>query len=156
MSGLIAVSLGLTLSPAASAGTGITQDPVPIGPNQFFRGFINNAPPGAAIIKVACPVGSSTGTPIANQPIEVKTAPGTSTTDTGFTGANGKKITADLTPSTATFVLATFTSYFVVKHIPTNVLVPCSGSGTVLFVPSPTSGTAVTARLPVTFANITR
>ena len=95
MSGLIAVAMGLSLAATASASVG-TQDPVPIGPNQYFRGFINNHPPGAAVITVICPGPVNTGHPAAGQKIEVRTAQPTSTFDIGFTGSAGRKITAAL------------------------------------------------------------
>ena len=89
-----------------------------------------------------------------NQTIEVKTAQPTSTFDIGFTGSAGKKITATLAPAATTTILASFTSFFVPKKIPTSITVPCSGTGTVIFAPSPTSSTAKSAKLPVTFLNI--
>jgi hypothetical protein len=138
----------------ATAAPAAAQDPVPIGPNQFFSGFVNNAPPGPAVIKVICPGIANTGHPLANQPVEVKPAPGTSTTDTGYTGSVGDQITASLTTITATVLIAHFTSYFVPVDIPVGITVPCSGSGTMIFVPGPNSPTARSAVLPVKFVNI--
>jgi hypothetical protein len=152
-SGLIAAALGLPLAATTSAAAR-QQDPVPIGPNEHFRGFINNHPPGKAVIKVICPGPANTGHPAGNQKIEVKTAQPTSTFDTGFTGSAGKMITATLQPAAATTVLASFTSFFVPKKIPVSITVPCSGTGTVVFTPSPPSSTAKSAKLPVTFVNI--
>jgi len=153
MSGLITAALGVTFAAAASAAA-IPQDPVPIGPNEFFRGFVNGHPPGKAVIDVICPGPANTGHPAGNQTIEVKTAQPTSTFDIGFTGSAGTKITATLAPAATTTILASFTSYFVPKKIPTGITVPCSGTGTVRFTPSPTSSTAKSAKLPVTFLNI--
>jgi hypothetical protein len=150
MSGLIAAAMGLSLGATASA-TARQQDPVPIGPNEYFSGFINNHPPGKAVITVICPGPVNTGHPASGQKIEVKTAQPTSTFDTGFTGSAGTKITAALAPSATTTILASFTSYFVPKNIPTSITVPCSGTGKVVFRPSPTSKTAKSAILPVTF-----
>ena len=152
-SGLIAAAMGLSAAAAASAAVG-PQDPVPIGPNEYFRGFINGHPPGKAVITVICPGPATTGHPAGNQTIEVKTAQPTSTTDLGFTGSAGKQITATLSPSATTTVLATFTSYFVPKKIPTSITVPCSGTGKVVFTPSPGSSTAMAATLTLTFLNI--
>jgi hypothetical protein len=145
--------MGLPLAATASAAVR-PQDPVPIGPNEFFSGFINNHPPGKAVIKVICPGPANTGHPAGKQTIEVKTAQPTSTFDAGFTGSAGKKITATLLPAATTAVLASFTSFFVPKKIPTSITVPCSGTGTVIFAPSPPSSTAMSAKLPVTFLNI--
>ena len=149
-SGLIAAATGLSLAATASAAVG-TQDPVPIGPNQYFRGFINNHPPGKAVITVICPGPVNTGHPAAGQKIEVRTAQPTSTFDIGFTGSAGTKITAALAPASSTTILASFTSYFVPKNIPTSITVPCSGTGKVVVRTSPTSSTAKSAVLPVTF-----
>ncbi len=53
-SGLIAAAFGVALTvPAAAAAR--QQDPVPIGPNEYFSGYINGHPPGKAVIKVICP-----------------------------------------------------------------------------------------------------
>jgi hypothetical protein len=80
--------------------------------------------------------------------------PPASTADVGFTGSAGKKITATLAPTPATTILASFTSYFVPKKIPTGITVPCSGAGSVVFTPSPGSTTAKPATLTVTFLNV--
>ena len=154
LSGLVTATLGVTLAATASAGTHPVQDPVPVRPNQTFSGYINNAPPGPATIKVICPGPANIGHPIRNQPIEVKPVPASSTQDTGFTGSKGNKITASLSHGPAIVVLRSFTSYFVKQSIPVNITVPCSGSGAVIFTPSPPSGTSKPAILPVTFVNI--
>ena len=70
MSGLLATALGVTLAATASAAVRPAQDPVPIRPNQYFSGFINNSPPGSAVIKVLCPGPTTTGHPVGNQPVE--------------------------------------------------------------------------------------
>ncbi len=44
MSGLIAAAMGMTLAATASAAPIPVQDPVPIGPNEYFSGYINNCP----------------------------------------------------------------------------------------------------------------
>jgi hypothetical protein len=155
MSGLITVALGVTAAATATAATRPAQDPVPIEPNQTFSGYIDNSPPGAVVIKVFCPMGATTGHPVGHQPVEVKPVPASTTTDTGFTGSKGKKITASLAPSAASNInLGTFTSYYVKKNISTKITVPCSGSGTAVFTPAPNSKTAKSASLPVTFGNI--
>jgi len=149
-SGLIAAAMGLSIAAAASAAVG-PQDPVPIGSNEYFRGFINSHPPGKAVITVICPGPVNTGHPAAGQTIEVETAQPTSTFDLGYTGSAGRKIRATLAPAATTTILASFTSFFVPKTIPTSITVPCSGTGKVVFRPSPTSSTAKSAVLPVTF-----
>lgn len=155
VSGLTAVVLGVALAGTASAAARRGPDPVPIEPNQTFSGYVNNSPPGNAVIKVVCPGVANTGHPIKNQPVEVQPVPASSTQDTGFTGSKGTKITAFLSIGVPpAIVIGAFTSYYVPKSIPTSITVPCSGSGTVRFVPSPTSKTAKSATLTVTFVNI--
>ena len=146
--------LALALAPVA-AGASLLQDPVPIGHNEYFTGLVNNHPPGQAVIFVVCPgPESTTGHPEGNQPVEVQTTASSSAQDIGYTGSAGNQIAAALGTATATITIADFTSYFVDQYIPTNIEVPCSGTGTVAFIPSPTSGTAKTAILDVTFENI--
>ncbi len=154
---LAAAALALTAAPSVSAlaaAPGPVQDPVPIGPNQYFTGLVNGHPPGQAVIYVVCGGPATSGHPAGNQPVEVKTTVPASTSDLGYTGSKGRRITAALSPSPATVVIATFTSYFVPEYIPTTITVPCSGTGTVAFVPSPGSKHARTATLKVTFENI--
>lgn len=147
--------LALAASPAASAATHPVQDPVPIGINEYFTGLVNAHPPGTASIDVSCAAGASTGHPVAGQPVEVEPASSAGVTDTGYTGSAGTSIKATLSPGTTTAVIASFTSYYVKVNIPTTIIVPCSGSGTVTFAPSPTSSTARSATLPVTFVSAT-
>jgi hypothetical protein len=153
--GSTAAALSMTFGGTALAATRQVHDPVPIGANQYFSGYINNAPPGEVIIAVACTPGAKTGHPLAKQPVEVKPVAASTAADVGFTGSKGDKISASLAPTTAATLIASFTSYYVTKDIPTSITVPCSGTGTVDFVPSPTSKTAKTAKLTVSFANIT-
>jgi hypothetical protein len=149
-------ALSMAVGGAALAATPRqVHDPVPISHNQYFSGYVNGHPPGTAIIRVACAVGATTGHPLGDQPVEVKPVAASSAADVGFTGSKGDKITASLSPTTAATIIASFTSYYVNKDIPVSITVPCSGTGTMLFVPSPTSKTAKTAKLTVTFGNIT-
>jgi hypothetical protein len=147
-----------TAAPLAGShgAAGPVQDPVPIRPNQYFSGYINNHPPGQAIIQTNC-IGPTrpgqTGNPLPNQPVEVKPVTPTSAgTDLGYTGGGGRSIVATLaTPTGAVSVIATFTSYYVTVDIPTSITVPCYGSGVGTFTPIPTSPTASSATLSVTF-----
>lgn len=150
---LAALVLGLAAAPAALASAHAAQDPIAIGPNQYFKGIFNGHPPGVAIIFVACGPGSSTGHPVAGQEIWVKqTPPPTSTNkDAGYTGSKGTGITASLASSTTTFLSAHFSAYGVKTKIPVSVTLPCSGSGAIAFAPVPRSKTAHTAVLAVTF-----
>ncbi|HEX4063798.1 MAG TPA: hypothetical protein VHY58_22525 [Streptosporangiaceae bacterium] len=155
---LAALVLGLAAAPAASAATAsaaaqAAQDPIAIGPNQYFKGIFNGHPPGPAIIFVACGQGGTTGHPVAGQKIWVKEIPTPVSTskDTGFTGSKGTGITASLASATSTFLSAHFSAYGVKVKIPVSVTLPCSGSGAIAFAPIPKSKTAHTAVLNVTF-----
>jgi hypothetical protein len=48
-------------------------------------------------------------------------------------------------------LVATFTSYYVVELIPVTLTVPCSGQGTMSFVPAPVNSTGHPATVRVTF-----
>jgi hypothetical protein len=150
---LAALALGLAVAPAASAATHPAQDPVPIGPNQYFKGILNGHPPGSAMLFVACTVGSTTGHAVAGQKLWVaKTPPPTSTNpDVGYTGSKGKGVNATLGTPTLTALLAHFTGYLVKVNFPTSITLPCSGKGSITFAPAPTSSTAHSAVLAVTF-----
>jgi hypothetical protein len=153
--GSAAAALGVTFAGAASAAPRQVHDPIPIRPDMYFKGYVNNHPPGKAVIKVACALGATTGKPVGGQPVEVEPMPATSSvTDLGYTGSAGDKITASLIQPTAAAGVIVFTSFYVKEDIPTTITVPCSGTGTMTFAPSPTSKTAKTAKLSVTFKNI--
>lgn len=156
---LVALALGLAVAPAASAATAATaathpaQDPIPIGPNQYFKGILNGHPPGTAMLFVSCGPGAATGHPVAGQKLWVKEIPPPTSTsgDVGYTGSKGKGVTATLGTPTLTAVLAHFTGYLVKVNFPTALTVPCSGKGSISFAPAPTSATAHTAKLTITF-----
>jgi hypothetical protein len=152
-----AVLLALAVAPAASAAASPVQDPVPIGPNEYFTGLVNHHPPGLAPIYVVCPgpvIIGRTGHPLAGQPVEVEPGVSATTTDLGYTGSAGRSITAALATPVSAIILGSFGSYFAPQNIPTGISVPCSGSGMVVFIPSPGSPTARAATLTVTFVNI--
>jgi hypothetical protein len=150
--------VALSTAPAVSAAASPRQvhDPVPIERNQYFTGLINGHPPGQAIIDVICPspiVSGETGEPAADQTVEVE--PATSTSSTVDLGYTGSATTIDAALSASPSVLfASFTSYYVPKYIPTDIRVPCSGTGTVTFNPSSGAATSYPATLSVEFANI--
>jgi hypothetical protein len=152
-----AALVALAAAPAVSAAASPVQDPVPIGPNEYFTGLVNHHPPGLAPIYVVCPgpitVGE-TGHPLAGQPVEVEPGVSATTMDLGYTGSAGDSITAVLATPVSAIILGSFRSYFVPVNIPTGIRVPCYGSGTVAFIPSPGSPTARAATLTVTFVNI--
>jgi hypothetical protein len=147
---LAALALSAAVIPVASAAT---HPPVVIGPNQYFKGIFNGHPPGPAMVFVTCSMGATTGHPVAGQKLWVEQIPtpvGTGP-DIGYTGSKGKSVNAAFVPSAATGPAAHFTVYGVKKSIPTTLTLPCSGTGSISFTPAPTSKTARTAKLAVTF-----
>jgi hypothetical protein len=148
---MAALVFGLATTSVASAATHPLQ--TPIGANQYFKGIFNGHPPGAAMIFVSCTPGATTGHPVAGQKLWVEeTGPPVSTSpDVGYTGSKGTSINAAITPTTVTVLIAHFTGYGVKKTLSASLTLPCSGKGSIDFSPAPTSSTAHTAVLAVTF-----
>jgi hypothetical protein len=148
---LAALVLGLAVVPAASAGTHPLQ--TPIGHNQYFKGIFRGASKAPVMLFVTCKVGASTGHPVAGQQLWVEeTGPPVSTNpDVGYTGSKGKGVNASITPITVAILIAHFTGYGVKATLSSKITVPCSGNGSIDFTPAPTSKTAKTAVLGVTF-----
>lgn len=134
---------------ALSAGAVAAQSPV--GPNQQFAGVVNGKAADATIFMV-CPgpaFPGQTGHPKAGQGVEV-----VENTGAGFTGSAAREIVAAFGPSSSVAETLVFTEYGVTQDIPTTFLLPCAGTGTVVFSPAPTSPTARNATVKVTFVNI--
>ncbi|WP_042378209.1 hypothetical protein [Streptacidiphilus melanogenes] len=146
----LATALATAVAPAARAA-GVV-DPAPIGPNQFFTGLVNGTATGAAI-QMACfgPVtAGETGHPLAGQTVEVLPSPASGTVDVGYTGSAATGIVANFGPASTT--LPVTLGYYAVKvAIPTSLVLPCAGTGTVAFVPEPGSATARSAILTVRY-----
>jgi hypothetical protein len=127
-----------------------------IGPHQHFVGLVNGKSMKATVI-VACPgpvwigrMGHPVGGTIAVEP------PSTVAGPSGYTGSRGRSVVATFvvpvdTPPTNSAL--TFTQYGS-QPIPSSLLLPCSGSGVVVFTPEPTSKTAQNATVSVTYVNI--
>ena len=148
------VALGAALVPAATAAAAV-QDPIPVTPNTSFIGLVNGAS-ADAVITVVCPgpiTPSSVGHPVSGQTAEVRSVQPT-VTPVGYTGSLGREIVAGFDSSTSAQQGLVFTSYFAPGKIPTTWLLPCGGTGTMLFVPEPTSPTARSYSLTVSFQNI--
>jgi hypothetical protein len=135
-------------SPAAASGG-------PISPNQLFTGFVNGQP-GEVRIEVICDGPDDVvpfGHPVAGQTLEARqfvagNPPAPSPiSNFGFTGSVGKALEVRVNGKAA----ALLREYDAAAEIPTNILVPCFGSSTVTFTPTPTSRTAATATVRVTF-----
>lgn len=156
-----ALSGALTLA-AVLAGTAHAADPAPIGNNQFFTGLVNGTNDNP-VVTTDC-VGPVTpgelGHPTGGQTVSVEPAnPASSSGDVGFTGSAGDSVNVFLsgaasTGTSSTALVGTLKDYAVQLKIPTTLPVPCDGPGVATYVPAPTSSTAKSAVLDVTFESI--
>lgn len=133
-----------------------------IGPKQYFTGSVagiasSGAANGGAIIGVNCAGAASTGSPLPGQSVEVKLLVPPVTATVGYTGTAANSIEANLIWSNGEVVfvtpLATFKAYSTPLAIPTDIKVPCSGTGEVSFDPEPASG-AVSYVVAVKFQSV--
>jgi hypothetical protein len=137
------------------SATAATVDPAPIGPNQYFVGEVNGASANA-VIQVGCfgpVVAGETGHPVSGQYVDVLPGASSSSAGVGFTGSAADHVVVDF-GGTSTTTPVTLTAYGVKAEIPAGLNLPCSGTGKVQFVPAPTSSTARTATVTVTYQNI--
>ena len=140
---------------AATAATAVAQDPIPITPNTAFVGLVNGKT-ADAVVTVVCPgpvTSTSVGHPIEGQTAEVRSIV-PPVTPSGFTGSQGRQIVAGFDSASTASQAIVFSSYFAPAAIPTTWLLPCGGSGAMTFVPEPTSPTARSYTVKVTFLNI--
>ena len=147
-----AAVLGTVLVPAATAAA---QDPVLISPNTPFVGLVNGKT-ADAVVTVVCPgpIGpNSVGHPASGQTAEVRSVLPT-VAPAGYTGSAGKEIVAGFNSASAVNQGIVFSAFFAPAAIPTTWYVPCSGSGAMTFVPEPTSPTARSYTVTVTFIDI--
>jgi hypothetical protein len=146
----LCVVVALTASVVVSAGAAIPPQGK-VGPRQYFEGLVNGqAGIGTPVaIKMAC-FGAvrpgERGHPMAGQTVEVMRPLVIVVGHFGYTGKNATSIVAffgpppptpsPVPPSAST---VTFTRYGIKKPIPTSLLLPCYGTGTVYFIPMPQS-----------------
>jgi hypothetical protein len=147
-----AVSAGVAAAGPASAAT-----TAGIGPNQYFVADVNGHVTSPAPISMACfgPVmPGETGHPMAGQYVEVLPAT-TNAGSIGYTGSLADAVNVAIVYSQGTashyVPIGTVTAYGMPLAIPTSLVLPCYGSGTAVFDPTPTSPTAVAADLTVSF-----
>jgi hypothetical protein len=161
---ILLAGLGALLAGAAPAMATVL-DPIPIQPNQAFVGVVNGSS-GEARINVRCfaPTGvvPTTGHPVAGQKVSVTrvftAAPdrpvGTPVSGLGFTGSAGRAVGVGFGPTDATKPPVLLRGYELGAEIPTDLVVPCGGTGAVTFNPLPTSPTARPAVVKVTFVRV--
>ncbi|GAA3293457.1 hypothetical protein Dvina_29575 [Dactylosporangium vinaceum] len=148
--GAAAVLFGAA-DPAVAGGV---LDPAPVSPNQAFVGQVNGVA-GLSRIAVVCDGPADivpTGHPAAGQTVTaVQVRTGDTTLGVGFTGSAGTAIVVGIGSSVSPLPPVTLRFFQANAAIPTNVLVPCTGTGVVSFTPTLTSATARTAATKVTF-----
>jgi hypothetical protein len=142
------LKLVLAASAALALTIGSASAQVPVGPNQSFSGVVNGSTANATVY-VVCPGPThpgQLGRPFADKWQVILGG-------RGFTGSAGNRIVATISPP-ATAASSTFTAYGVPQAFPATLLLPCSGTGTAVFTPTPTSSTARAAIVTVRFVNI--
>ncbi|CAG7646884.1 hypothetical protein [Actinacidiphila bryophytorum] len=149
---LLGGSLGLSSAAAAQVS------PLPIGPGQTFVGQVNGVTIGA-VVKVGCfgPVTpTSTGHPVAGQTVSVQLIAGNAP-DKATVGYTGDSATHDLVGfgnPTSAAPATEIKAYGIGVEIPATLNLPCYGTGTIGFIPAPTSAGAQTATVDVTYVSI--
>jgi hypothetical protein len=117
-----------------------------VGPHQYFGASVNGelGIGTPATIRMACfgpIILGETGHPLPGQTVEVERSLA-GVDGVGFTGSRAKSISVFFgapPPSVVSAGAVTFVRYGVAQPIPTSLLLPCSGSSTVSFVPLPMS-----------------
>jgi hypothetical protein len=149
-----AAALAVAAIPAVSAAASPAPDPVPIGHNQFFAGLVFGTAEESQI-EVACAGPATTGRPMAGQSVEAILVAPPAPLSAGFTGSRASTIRVVLSwiakGKTVTTPIGTLAGYYEALPVPTAIVVPCGGTGTMTFMPSPGSKTAKTAKVSVTF-----
>jgi hypothetical protein len=129
--------------------------PTPVGPNQYYVGVVNGNV-DRAVIRMECPgpipSPSRLGRPLPGQTVAVRQVPGI-ISNAGFTGSAARAIAGLFSPSASSDPTVVFTVYGVAQEIPRTMLLPCAGSGSVIFFARPGSNTARSATVRVTFVS---
>ena len=146
---------------AAAAGAAVLAPAAPaaataVGPNQYFQGLVGMRTADATI-GVLCAGPAAFGHPLPDQTVAVRLVVPPIAADVGYTGLDATSIAAILTwptpvSPTPPLRIAAFTDYGTAA-IPVDITVPCSGTGTVTFVPDPDDG-GHPATVGVTFVDI--
>lgn len=147
-----AVALATAIFAGGGAAAAATVGPGRVAPNQVFSGVVNGQT-NDAVVTVVCPGPGTTGRALPGQTLEV-IMPEVISINSGNTGAKGRRIVAEVGSVASTRGLVTFTRYDAPKPFPTDVPVPCGGTGTISFVPLPNGAGAKAATVTVTYANV--
>lgn len=132
-----------------------------VGPKQYFYGEFSGLTSSTAhnVIQVSCAGPETTGHPVAGQYVAAHQIFPPVAATYGYTGNSGTEIDVNLIYSVGTITVvtptfATLTYYDTNAEIPTSLTVPCSGTGTLVFAPSPdTDGSAISSYVDVSFAS---
>jgi hypothetical protein len=151
---LVPLAAAVLVAATALPASAEVADPAPIGPHEYFYGFVNGQT-SHTVIKMACygPVfPGQTGHPLPGQTVEVRPAGiASSLAGLGYTGSGGTSIAVNLgDPSTVTRALV-LRYYGVKADIPATATLPCYGSGKVTFTPVDDSWTARPATVVVDY-----
>jgi hypothetical protein len=151
----LVLALGASLATAGPATAARASTPA-IGPHQHFVGLVNGKAANAVIEMVCLPPlnPGETGHPLQGQTVAVEPPPATATT-TGYTGSRGRSVVASFVSSSAAATSTLTFTHYGSQTIPDTFTLPCSGSSVVRFSPVPTSKTAQSATVSVTYGNIT-
>ncbi len=130
-----------------------------VGPKQYFHGELFGLASSTApdVIQVSCAGPEPTGHPVAGQYVAAHQFFPPVTSTYGYTGTSGTGIDVSLIYSVGTITVvtptfATLTYYDTKAEIPTSLTVPCSGSGVLVFAPSPDpDGSGMASDVDVTF-----
>jgi hypothetical protein len=144
---------GALAAPALAQGN-------PIGPKQWFYGEFFGPSTNAAQddIVVACAGAANTGHPVAGQYVAAHQIFPPVTTTAGYTGNYGTEIDVYATwPSNIgpVITIGELLYYDTKVEIPTSISVPCSGSGELIFAPTPDpDGSGRSSVLDINFVSI--
>jgi hypothetical protein len=146
---------GRAIAAAAAAvatilsGIGVGAASSPVAPHQQFAGLVNGKGQNVSVaMQCFGPIKTGEkGHPSAGQTLEVVIAEVLATA--GDTGNRGTAIDAHFAQAPSTKVR--FTRYGVALPIPTSLLLPCAGAGTVVFASAPSRSGARSFTVTVNF-----
>jgi hypothetical protein len=151
-SAIMLVAAGALATPAMANGG-------QVAPKQYFDGeyfgLTSATPPD--VVQVSCSGVATTGHPLAGQYVAAHQFFPPVVTSYGYTGNFGSEIDVNLIYSVGTLTVvtptfATLTYYDTKAEIPTSLTVPCSGTGNIVFTPSPDpDGSGKASDVSVTF-----
>ena len=132
---------------AAATSSWAWANGAPIGPNQHFLGLVNGHHDNVTV-RVLCPGPSRTGHVISGQTLSVTRVAGGG----GFTGSSGDAVFARFATNPANEGLV-FRTYDTPQDIPNSWIVPCSGTGRVVYRPVSVLSSGTSAKPDVVTVN---